>query len=178
MGNDDEASLGDAGERDICRRLERLPDYERDGWGEGPWDEEPDLVEWRNRALPGLALLVVRSHTTGGLCGYAGVPPGHPMHGKTYQDLDDAGLEVHGGLTYADACAGHICHVPKPGESDDVWWFGFDCGHAFDVSPRIDALIRRHANPPYFKFEYSQYRPLAYVMAEAERLGRQLAKEG
>lgn len=176
MGNDDEASPRDAGERDICRRVERLPEYTREGWEEGPWDDEPDLVEWRNSALPGLALLAVRSHASGGLCGYAGVPPGHPAHGKPHQELEDA-IDVHGGLTYSGACAGHICHVPKPGEPDDVWWFGFDCGHAFDEGPALDALVRRHAGRP-FKFEYAHYRPLAHVMGEVERLAAQLAKEG
>jgi hypothetical protein len=28
-----------------------------------------------------------------------------------------------------------VCHVPQPGESDDVRWIGFDFGHAGDYSP-------------------------------------------
>jgi hypothetical protein len=38
----------------------------------------------------------------GGLCGYVGVPGGHPFHGKGYDDLP---VVVHGGLTFADRCA-------------------------------------------------------------------------
>lgn len=159
--------------RDIRRREERLPEpeYRRLGWEKGPWDDEPDLIEWRNDELPGLALLVVRSYSTGALCGYVAVSPGHPLHGRPYQELE---LEVHGGLTYAGSCAGHICHVPAPGEPDDVWWLGFDCGHAFDVSPGLDALVAQHAGAPRIQFRYAHYRPLEYVMTEAEKLGEQV----
>lgn len=54
---------------------------------------------------------------------------------KAPQDL----IEVHGGLTFADACheGGHICH-PKDGVAHEkVWWFGFDCGHYMDYSPGL-----------------------------------------
>lgn len=33
----------------------------------------------------------------GFLCGYIGVPPGHPWYG---QDMDDVECDVHGGVTY------------------------------------------------------------------------------
>lgn len=157
---------------EIRRRVERLPDYSREDWATGEWDGEPDLVEWRDARYPDFALLVVRSHTSGGLCGYVGLPPSHPLHGKPYEDLE---LEVHGGLTYAGSCAGHICHVPAPGEPDDVWWLGFDCGHASDVSPGLDAFARKRLGAPHFKFEYAHYRPLVYVMSEVEQLASQLA---
>lgn len=47
-------------------------------------------------------------------------------------DLD---VRIHGGLSYGKACQGDICHVPKPGEPDGVFWLGFDCGHYNDVVP-------------------------------------------
>jgi hypothetical protein len=73
-------------------------------------------------------------------CGYCGVPPGHPLHGGKGDEL-----EVHGGITYSAPCQvdGPICHVPLPGEPDDVFWLGYDCGHAFDIQPGLDA--RMHA---------------------------------
>ena len=46
-------------------------------------------------------------------------------------------LDVHGGVTYADKCGGHICHVTEPGDEENIWWFGFDCGHCDDLSPRV-----------------------------------------
>lgn len=33
-----------------------------------------------------------------------------------------------------------ICHIPDEGESDHVWWFGFDCGHSGDICPGHKAV--------------------------------------
>ena len=70
--------------------------------------------EWITRA--GLKAAVI-AHHMGHRCGYVGVPEDHPWHGKGYDEVD---LDVHGGLTYADA-------------RDDLWWFGYDCAHAGDA---------------------------------------------
>jgi hypothetical protein len=97
----------------------------------GPWDSEPDHEDFRSpEGLP----CVLRRSALGSWCGYVGVPPGHPWHGKDYGDINDPHPDVHGGLTYSDRCQGAICHVPQPGESDDVWWLGFDCNHSGDLS--------------------------------------------
>jgi hypothetical protein len=76
-------------------------------WGPGPWQEEPDKVQWQDEAS-GLPCLIVRN-SFGNWCGYVGVAPGHPWHGKDYNGLhltpDDYGPDVHGGLTFADNCA-------------------------------------------------------------------------
>lgn len=145
-------------------------------WPRGPWDDEPDRLEWRTPAAPGFACLIVRGRV-GALCGYVGVPPGHPAHG---QDRDGAVLHdvfVHGGLTFAGPCQteGHaderICHVPEPGESDDVWWLGFDCAHAGDISPGLG--IGRAGI-----FPGDVYRDVAYVRAEVVGLALQLATMG
>src|SRR5690606_29850193 len=108
--------------------------HDRSEWPPGPWDNEPeDTVECR---VAGFPCLLVRG-PSGAWCGYVGVPPGHSLHGKSYGDDAVDALNVHGGITYGGACqvGGHICHVPAPGEPDDVWWLGFDCNHSGDVSP-------------------------------------------
>lgn len=180
-------------------------------WGRGPWLTEPDKKQWQDQAT-GVPCLAVRNHS-GAWCGYVGVPPGHPAHGKDYDSVD---VEVHGGLTFADKCADaspdswarlqkrlrdavsearqypkgdaaqliqrctaagqdydtfveyvrahHICHLPEPGEPDDVWWFGFDCAHFGDCSPAYDNLLRD-----------GEYRTLEYVEHEVGALARQLA---
>jgi hypothetical protein len=128
-------------------------------WGIGPWDNEPDRVEWRTAA--GYPALARRNSHFGFWCGYVAVPPGHPWHGQ-----EDIPAEVHGGITYTHQCAGDICHVPGPGEPDDVWWVGFDCGHASDLHP---------AGPLTF-LSREVYRDLEYVKAQAEALAAQ-AKE-
>lgn len=142
---------------------------DRTGWPNGPWDGEPDRVEWRDEAT-GLPCLIVRNRM-GALCGYVAVPPGHPMHCDTQPrpsgDDDPADrLQVHGGITYGSKCAGHICHVPNPGEPDDVYWFGFDMAHCDDRVPSM------------MKYDGDVYRDVAYVQAECAKLAAQLAEAG
>ena len=100
---------------------------------ERPWLKEPDRVLFKYEGFPCL----LNRAPTGAWCGYVGVPPGHPAHGKDYGDVE---VHVHGGLTYSDSCQedGPICHVPEPGEPDDVWWLGFDCAHYNDFAPKHD----------------------------------------
>lgn len=143
---------------------------DKSDWPRGPWDDEPDKAEWRDEAT-GLPCLIVRSGT-GALCGYVGLPPQHPWHGASYQNL---GAHVHGGLTFSGPCdpaeapETGICHVPLPGESDDVWWLGFDCGHVFDRMPAFEQF-------PGFAGCFgreSTYRDFAYIRAEVTRLAAQ-----
>jgi len=169
---------------------------DRTGWDPGPWDNEPDRLEWRSHGLP---CLIVRNDL-GNLCGYVAVPPGHPDHGAHYDAPD---VEVHGGLTYSSPCSAHggpICHIPsrETGVVDDVWWLGFDCGHAFDYWPQRAAIRKMvlqtaESKPPEelarIEALYSddsllgrrrglwrdEYRSIEYVRAEVESLAMQLA---
>jgi hypothetical protein len=142
-------------------------------WGDGPWQQEPDKVEWRDAAT-GLPCLIRRSEASGALCGYVGVPPSHPWHGLDYQEVE---ADVHGGLTFADRCHEQvehgICHTPEPGEPD-VWWLGFDCGHLLDILPGTRAHLRRVG---FWRelFPDETYKPLAFVQAEVESLAAQAA---
>jgi len=60
-----------------------------------------------------------------------------------------------------------VCH-PAQGQ---VWWFGFDCSHAFDVSPGLEAIIV-HFSPDHAPL--GTYKDLEYVKQETERLAEQL----
>ncbi len=148
-------------------------------WPRGPWDHEPDKIQWQDEAT-GLPCLIVRACLTGSLCGYAGVPDSHPWHGKGYADEPVSDLAVHGGLTFANEC-GHggeehgVCHVPGPGEPDNIWWFGFDTGHCFDHSPAMAARLAPYRERQPFIDRRETYRDLAYVRAEVARLAAQLA---
>lgn len=142
---------------------ERIQAKERAQWSEGPWKDEPDIVEWRHE---GFACLLVRN-ACGALCGYVGVPPGHPYHGKDYGEVESqSDLRCHGGLTYSNSCGGAICHEPSEGEPDDVWWLGFDCAHAYDLVPGLARYGRLS--------ETDAYCTLDYVRGEVEELARQL----
>ena len=163
----------------VVERIEFSPhlNEERKLWPPGEWDQEPDLVEWRDEAT-GYPCLVVRG-PMGSLCGYVGVPEGHPAHGKDY---DSVGAHAHGGLTFSDTCGGNICHVPQPGESDHVWWLGFDCAHSGDECPRLIPTYRkveedlRKKYPGMYEGSVrgDTYKPIAYVQAECTELAAQL----
>lgn len=161
-------------------------------WGDGPWQDEPDKVQWTDEAT-GLPCLAVRTPWSGNWCGYVGVAEGHPAFGQGYDEADRLadpdddgyrGLRVHGGLTFADFCQEGeeetgICHVPQPGQPERVWWFGFDCAHSGDISPASDARTRSYGLKP-LRFggtngwPEDKYRTLEYVQAECADLARQL----
>lgn len=144
----------------------------------GPWDDEPDKVQWIDPDSD-LDCLALRNRL-GVWCGYVGLPPGHPLHG---QAVDEDDFDVHGGVTFRgslcdeEAPEGHgICHVPLPGRPADVWWVGFDCGHAFDVMPAFMEYEKGTGHEPLWP--RSVYRDLGYVKGETARLARQLADRG
>jgi len=134
----------------------------KDLWGPGPWQVEPDRVEWRYRGLP---CLIVRSPVTGALCGYAACSPRHPLHGADFYTTD---LDVHGGLSFGGLCSGRICHKPRPGEPKHAYWLGFDCAHAFDYMPAFGVFSCSSLS------RVGTYRDLAFVRAEVERLADQI----
>lgn len=68
-----------------------------------------------------------------------------------------------------------ICHLPEPGEPDDVWWFGFDCAHAGDLMPGINAVLAEIGSPSLPRYGDETYRDVAYVAGECARLAQQLA---
>ena len=150
------------------------------GLPDGPWMNEPDRIQWVSN---GLDCLMIRQPSMGNWCGYVGVPKGHKLFGADYNEAHDlAPISVHGGLTYADKCGHFICHDPNSGKHDDVWWFGFDCAHAYDLSP---SMLKYRMENPELKRLYERslardpenadvYRDEAYVKNEVENLARQL----
>jgi hypothetical protein len=127
---------------------------DRQGWPPGPWDDEPDHVQWRTTAgYPAIA----HRNETGFWCGYVAVPRSHrALEGERLEELS-----VHGGLTYgSDGCRGAICHTPAAGEPDAVYWVGFDCMHGGDSRPG-------------WAFG-GTYRDLGFVRSECERLAEQI----
>lgn len=186
---------------DLLHRMNGLqawdntPREEKLTWGEGPWVDEPDKVQWVDTET-NLDCLIVRNHS-GVWCGYVGLPPGHRLHGVAYTEAEGGDgqwwLDVHGGLTFSGACQDHedadlshgICHLPLPGRPADVWWLGFDCGHALDQMPALDARMRDYEKMTGVKLPQlpalvgdpfrSVYRDLPYVQEQVTRLAEQLA---
>jgi hypothetical protein len=88
-------------------------------------------------------------------CGYIYLPSTHPDFGAHY---DDAVVDVHGGLTYADP------------ESDGVWCFGFDCSHYMDVRPNSKVYYDELDNDP---FADATWKSLDFVINELDNLAKQ-----
>jgi hypothetical protein len=173
----------------------------------GPWSNEPRKIQWVD-ASTGLPCLIVRN-PVGALCGYTGVYAGHPFHkveysqctvkcGKDYcyDHSPEAQLQVHGGITFSEACAHSedesdgICHIPEPGTSDDVWWFGFDCAHGGDLIPgmmytekAMDIVAQSKGEPPFptkgvWSRTHDIYKDVNYVKDEVASLASQLKTWG
>lgn len=157
-------------------RIEYRGTIDKSDWkSRGAWDNEPDKIQWQDEAT-GLPCLIVRG-PHGSLCGYVGVPADHPAVKKDGEDLD---LNVHGGITYGPspcqegASEGRgICHKPSAGEPDHVFWFGFDCAHAGDFSPKYDDP--KWLGSPTGWGDFNTYRDVEYVEREVRGLARQLA---
>lgn len=152
---------------------------DKSSWGEGAWQHEPDKVQFVDEAT-GLPCLIVRNFG-GALCGYVGVPQTHPAYGKHYDDPECGGFDVHGGITFTGKCnpseeaSRSICHVVSPGEDDNVWWLGFDCAHAFDMTP-ANADWMATLGLPGDLGGGGEYRDIGYVKGEIARLAKQLAE--
>lgn len=130
---------------------------------DGEWKNELHRIEFKH---VGLSCMMVRNFTFGHWCGYVGVPPGHPAHGKAYADLD---VHIHGGITYANGCDHFICHKPDFGEPDELYWIGFDCAHFGDVSPFYP--YKMGSDPKLLSYKNEQF-----VIRETKRLAEQLAE--
>lgn len=137
-----------------------------EGWPAGPWQQEPlAALAWidpRTRA----PCAMIRNYF-GAWCGYAGVPEGHPLHGRPWRgrvqlpltwieafmhrDVDilrDLGLLNVIGMRARDPLTTGMLDLtmvlPAHGginyaQPDRLgwWWFGFDCHHTNDQSPML-----------------------------------------
>lgn len=133
--------------REALRALEQL---------KKKMDEEGHVDSW---IYHGNYVCRIQRNTMGSWCGYVGVPPGHPVHGLEYNAIEEKyRLRVHGGLTFAEL-------VHNWGK-DRMYFLGFDCGHAFDVS-FVNIVMPLH-------YPDTTYKDKNYVVAETNNLARQL----
>jgi hypothetical protein len=145
---------------------------DRADWGPGPWTEELDRYEWKSET--GFQCLMVRHNRAGHWCGYIGVEHGHPWHGiegTEARGADGDYVDVHGGITYSAHCHGRVCHIPKPGETEHLYWLGFDCAHCDDLRPGDEAYWRRRGES--FYGSGALYRDADFVRHQTEKLARQ-----
>lgn len=141
------------------------PCTDRKDWPKGEWDNEPeDRYDFESAGFP----CFIHRSRLGNWCGYVGIPESHPYFGKDYSGLD---LEVHGGLTFASKCreGDHLCHIPKPGQPDNIWWLGFDCAHGGDLIPGITSFFSHMES-------YETYKNKDFAMKETFNLAQQLSQ--
>lgn len=148
-------------------------------WGAGPWQTEPDKVQFPDpeTGMPCLIRRTIHGH----LCGYVGVSADHPLFGA---DPSRSGLNAHGGINFGAPCNDDsreqtgICHIPSDGESPTVWWFGFDCGHSGDRSPGQIATLRACGVDMDLIESFETYCDIDYVKSEIASLAKQLKEIG
>lgn len=154
--------------------------------------QEPDYFEGE---MSGFKVIARRNHAKA-WCGYVGVPDTHALYGKHYDHripvsnrgqvsvsphmspiammleamAEDDGhiilsifVDCHGGLTYANS--------GWPAD-DGLWYFGFDCSHAGDLSPQ-DVFLSFSGYSFTRDYSYT-YRTLDYVKEQLAVLATKL----
>jgi hypothetical protein len=119
-----------------------------------PWDDEPNVGA---TDAYGYRCRLRRNTDLGTWCGYVVIPADHPWYGVSLSDLDD--VRVHGGVTYS-------------GDNlyEGEWVIGFDCGHAFDLIPKL--MTGELGNEPPLGPQ-GIYRDYDYAMGEAAAIAQQ-----
>ena len=123
-----------------------------------------------------LIKVVVLNYTSvmGWRCGYVGVPEGHPLYGKKYEEIEND-FEMNGGLTYSNYNESY----DKEAGVTKYWYIGFDCAHSGDV---LDRETKDKYNIPYNSDELG-YKPKRIwdkesVIREVNNLVLQIRKRG
>ena len=150
----------------------------------GEWDSEPEREDFDHAEL---ACLILRGRN-GALCGYAGVPPAHPLYEPQMKKVDwgtgeldvtfyklgdylyeqNANLDVD--INYSEMGDGALRPV-------GFHWFGFDCNHLYDYAPPTDPVTAKLRGEfgDLYPGPFKTYRNWAYVKGEVQRLAEQLA---
>lgn len=142
------------------------PPIDKTQWGPGPWQTEPDHLHVWDR---GFIELIERNPGMGNLCGYLGVFPGHPWHGLSLAQLNEL-AEPHGGFSWsAENCSDVVGLSTK--KAAGHWFVGFDCGHAWDLSPGMRKYYSHLSKLDVQAMERDQvYRSWNFVRAEVRIL--------
>lgn len=103
----------------------------------------------------GYLVNIIRQQELGHLCGYIQIPKDHPIYRKELDEIKaiiPEPIPAHGGLNFS-----------RYNPEDGLFWIGFDCGHADDLSPYLERLLVR-GNPERFTITPNRrYRTMEYV---------------
>lgn len=126
-------------------------------WGHGPWEFEPDYVEFKHC---GFRCILLRFEHTGVWNGYVEVSDLHPWF---YQEVES---NIHGGITWRGPID-EIEAIPN------CKFVGFDCAHGFDLIPAMAKFMDLRKNP-----FYQEYRTIEYATREVKKLANQACQAG
>lgn len=174
--------------------MEKSKKINKESWGDGPWNTEKDHEQWVD-PVTNYHCIINRTHSTGALCGYVGIPKGHFLYGREYNDkikkpdnFDEITTE---GLPIISIFANKECVDSKEmpvdwllkahggitwsgphflSSEEDLWYFGFDCSHSGDICPAYDHDWAVESNYEYRDFEYVKnwVKRLAHQLKELE----------
>lgn len=149
-----------------------MTEIRKSQWGKGPWQNEPDRLQWVDKAT-GLTCLALRG-PVGSFCGYVGVPETHPAYEITYDGTpvteheewrkqsrkyireNSPNFEKLDFPKMPDVIPGIGEAIEKitvhggltysgfwPDKVPGLWFFGFDCAHSGDLCPGMVATLKR-----------------------------------
>lgn len=148
-------------------------------WGDGRWQREQDQLAWQESRTQ-LHCAMLRDPFLGSWCGYVGVSPDHPLHGKpithrlvpSKEILEESrqlgrdlgGLELlsfwfsddQETIPLALLLPAHGSLTYAGPDEQDWWWFGFDCCHGGDWYPIQKTLPIVRAKGAYRDQDYVQ----------------------
>lgn len=153
-------------------------------WYDGEWKKEADTYIWSQTINEReYYCMVMRFEELGALNGYVGVGKNYFAFQKHYFDKPLSDIDVHGGLTYADF--GELKtqlinqYLEHDFEDEDLWWFGFDCSHAFDYRPemsrKLEEMHIKMGLPRMPILEGEVYRNKDFVIGQVNDLVLQLS---
>jgi hypothetical protein len=103
--------------------------------------ESRDIKDKSRDFLPGGYECYITQLIIGHWSGYVGLPLGHPLYGKTYNQVSD--ILAHGGLTYSEprSTLYPFKDYFSDGTPKHIWWLGFDSANSENFIPADEALV-------------------------------------
>ena len=114
------------------------------------------ISEWE---IDGFRAVIMKHDEMQHLCGYAGIPQGHPLHSKQCDDI-----EVHNSISYES-------DISPTGERDGLWWIGFHCAGLFDETPGEQGAPFPPIVPREYRDEEFVKKELFKMVAQIKALG-------
>lgn len=115
-------------------------EQKKEMYGDGPWCREPDIIRFYHLGIECLIKRRVGAeqvndgsiHYFGGqLNGYCKIDIEHPLFGADISEIpEEVHKGAHCGITFSDA-----------NEWGD-WFIGYDCSHAWDITPSTQKLMQ------------------------------------